>query len=155
MKLTYTTADGRISVELEGKTHKDLWRELARFQEVFEDIASGNIFDEQNKKKFVTSGDIKYRVRKSKYIDEKGKEKEAEYFEKQVVSGPLLGYKKMYGVLDDGTDGLFPKRAPEKDVIYGLNGWHKYSGPKGHENKNEEKSDEGKENSDPSTSVPF
>jgi hypothetical protein len=126
MKLTYTTKDGRFSVELEGKTHKDLWRELARFQEVFEDEASGKVAGG----KIESSNDIKYRVRKGKYKDEKGKEKEAEYFEKVVSSGPLAGYKKHFGVLDDGSDGLFPKNAPDKDVIYGFNKWHKYNGKK-------------------------
>ncbi len=122
MKLTYTTLDGRITVEIEGKTHKEVWRELASFQEVFEDTPEA-IVD----KKLVSGGDVRFRVRKAKYEDEKGKEKEAEYFEKTVVSGPLTYYKKHYGVLDDGTDGLFPKKAPDGENIQpGKNGWHKY-----------------------------
>lgn len=123
MKLTYTTADGRITVELEGKTHKDIWRQLASFQEVFEDTPEATIGG-----KVVSGGDVRFRVRKAKYQDEKGKEKEAEYFEKVVVGGPLVYYKKHYGVLDDGSDSLFPKKAPEgENIQLGRNGWHKYN----------------------------
>lgn len=123
MKLTYTTKDGRLTVELEGSSDKELFRKLAHFQEVFEDSPSANVDG-----KMVAGGDVAYRVRKAKYTDEKGKEKEAEYFEKLVVSGPLLWYKKSYGVLDDGSDNLFPKRPAddEPNVLKGNNGWHKY-----------------------------
>ena len=118
MKLSYTTADGRMTVELEGNSDKELFRKLARFQEVYEDTPSANI-DGKN----VKGEGVKYKVRKAKYTDEKGKEKEAEYFEKVVTVGPMLYYKKSFGVLDDGTDNLFPKKAPE-GAIAGHNGWH-------------------------------
>jgi hypothetical protein len=123
MKLTYTTSDGRMTVELEANNDKEMFRKLARFQEIYEDVPSGTV-----DKKLVTGGDVSYRVRKAKYTDEKGKEKEAEYFEKVVTNGPLKWYKKSYGVLDDGTDNLFPKRPDEGDtsVERGENGWHKY-----------------------------
>lgn len=109
MKLSYTTADGRMTVELEGNSDKELFRKLARFQEVYEDTPSANI-DGKN----VKGEGVKYKVRKAKYTDEKGKEKEAEYFEKVVTVGPMLYYKKSFGVLDDGTDNLFPKKAPKE-----------------------------------------
>lgn len=123
MKLTYTTSDGRLTVELEGNSDKELFRKLAHFQEVFEDIVSANVGG-----KLVEGGDITYRVRRSKYTDEKGKEKEAEYFEKICSSGPLAWYKKSYGVLDDGSDNLFPKRPDKEDknLEIGNNGWAKY-----------------------------
>lgn len=122
MKLQYTTSDGKLTVELEGKSQKDLFRELARFQEVFEDVPAGK----DSKGNNVSGGNVKYRVRKAKYTDEKGKEKEADYFEKVVVDGPLMWYKKSYGVLDDGTDGLFPKNKAPEGTTAGYNGWHKF-----------------------------
>lgn len=124
MKLIYTTADGRLTVELEAANDKDLFRKLAHFQEIYEDIPAGKVDG-----KVVTGGNVRYRVRKSQYTDEKGKNKEAEYFEKIVVDGPLAWYKKAYGVLDDGSDNLFPKRNVDEDpkVTVGLNGWHKYN----------------------------
>ena len=125
MKLTYTTADGRLVVEINGSSDKELFRQLAHFQEVFEDSPSAKVDG-----KLVEGGDVKYKVRKAKYTDEKNKEKEAEYFEKVVSSGPLMWYKKGYGVLDDGTDNLFPKKAPdEPNTVAGFNGWHKYNKP--------------------------
>lgn len=121
MKLTYTTKDGRMTVELEAANDKEMFRKLARFQEIYEDVPSGKVGGE-----VVSGGDVVYRVRKAKYTDEKGKEKEAEYFEKMVVSGKLAWYKKSYGVLDDGSDNLFPKRPAEGEanVELGFNGWH-------------------------------
>lgn len=123
MKLVYTTKDGRMSVEFEGANDKDLFRQLSHFQEIFEDTPSASVDG-----KSVSGGDVVYRVRKAKYTDEKGKEKEAEYFEKMVVSGPLTWYKKSFGVLDDGSDNLFPKRPEDSDsIVKGNNGWHKYN----------------------------
>jgi hypothetical protein len=126
MKLTYTTADERLTVEIEGNSDKELFRKLAHFQEIFEDTPAARVDGE-----YLNGGDVRYRVRKAKYTDEKGKEKEAEYFEKVVTSGPLLWYKKNYGVLDDGSENLFPKRSLDDDpnVVAGLNGWHKYNKP--------------------------
>jgi len=126
MKLTYTTADSRLTVEIEGNSDKELFRKLSHFQEVFEDVPMAKVDG-----KVISGGDVRYRVRKAKYTDEKGKEKEAEYFEKVVVAGPLMWYKKGFGVLDDGSENLFPKRVPEDDqnILAGLNGWHKYNKP--------------------------
>lgn len=126
MKLTYTTADGRLTVEIEGNSDKELFRRLSHFQEVFEDVPSAKIGD-----KVVEGGNVLYRVRKAKYTDEKGKDKEAEYFEKICSNGPLSWYKKSFGVLDDGTDNLFPKRPSPDDtnLEIGFNGWHRYKKP--------------------------
>lgn len=123
MKLVYTTKDGRLSVELDATNQKDLFRQLSRFQEVFEETASASI---DGKK--VQSDDIRYKVRNVAYTDDSGKAKSAEYFEKIVASGPLTGWKKAYGVLDDGTEGLFPKwKVDDPNSEVGDNGWHKYN----------------------------
>lgn len=125
MKVSYTTKNGRMTVEFEVSSQKELFRELHRFQEVFEDTATAKVHD-----KFVESDDIRYVVRKSEYLDPKtNKSKAAEYFETRVGSGPMTGWKKQFGVLDDGTEGLFPKRKVEGDGLQpGFNGWHKYVG---------------------------
>ena len=36
MKLTYTTASKRITAEFEADTHRELFAQIAKFQEVFE-----------------------------------------------------------------------------------------------------------------------
>ena len=41
MKVNYKTKNGRISVELEGDSQRDIFAEIARFQEVFEETACG------------------------------------------------------------------------------------------------------------------
>jgi hypothetical protein len=120
MKLTYTTADGRLTFEIEGKTQLDLWTELARIQETFEDNPSANINGKE-----VSGGDVRYRVRQAKFVDEKGKDAVADYYEKVVISGPMKWYKKSYGVLNDKSGGLFPHKAPDKpNVNKGYNGWY-------------------------------
>lgn len=122
MKVRYTTKNGRMTVEFDVSSQKELFRELHKFQEVFEDVAAAKLPDG-----FVESDDIRYIVRKADYEDEKGKIKQAEYFETRVGSGKLMGWKKQFGVLDDGTEGLFPKRKVEgENIQQGYNGWHRY-----------------------------
>jgi hypothetical protein len=41
MKLTYTTKNERISVEIEGESHRELFTQIGKFQEVFEEDACG------------------------------------------------------------------------------------------------------------------
>lgn len=157
MKLLYTTKDGRMTVELEADSQEDMFREIARFQEIFEDEASGTVADGKGGKHVVTSNDIQYRIRKATGTNEKGKQEEYEYFEKHVTTGPLKGYKKMFGVLNDKSGGLFPKKAPEKDAIYGFNHWHKYNGPAKNQNqapKSQESQNEGGD-TEGSDNVPF
>jgi len=131
-KFVYTTADGKITTEFEASNDKDAFRRLSAFQEIYEDVPSAVIDG-----KYFSGGVVSYRTRRSKYVDAKtGKEKEAEFFEKVVTSGPLQWFKKSYGVLDDGSDNLFPKRPTEEDIeaakrkgdniVLGNNGWHKY-----------------------------
>lgn len=121
MKLIYKTQDGKFTVELEGNSEKELWRKLAKFQEIFDDNPTATVDN-----KTITETNYRFCVRKASYVDEKGKEKQAEYFEKRVVGGPLRGYKKDFGALDDGSDNLFPKKAPDENSIKGLNNWYKY-----------------------------
>ena len=41
MKVNYQTRNGRLSVELEGDSQRDIFQEIARFQEVFEETVCG------------------------------------------------------------------------------------------------------------------
>ena len=41
MKVTYQTKNGRLNVELEGDSQRDIFGEIAKFQEVFEEGVCG------------------------------------------------------------------------------------------------------------------
>lgn len=110
MKVVYTTHDGRFAVELEADSHKGLWKQLAAFQEVFEEGTC----------KKCDKSQLKFVIRKAK--DSKGKE--YEYHELRCTS---CGAKLAFGVLDDGTDSLFPKRKGEDGKYKGKFGWVKWN----------------------------
>lgn len=123
MKLHYRTRDGRMTVELEADTQTELWKELSRFQEVFElGPVRAKIGD-----KVLESNNIKYNVRTDK--------DENEYLEAICMEdGPLKWFKVQMGQHKKGG-GLFPKRPDRDDKNYqwGLGGWSKWVGQK--ENK--------------------
>ena len=139
MKIKYTTKDGRFTFEFEATNDKDIFRQVAHIQEVYEDTAAATVsggstgFGSREKPEYVTSTDYVFRCRKQKCKDPKGREKEVEYFEKVVTTGPLSWWKKAFGVLSDGSDNLFPKRMGKDDPNYGNyshgeNGWVKWTG---------------------------
>lgn len=119
MKLEYRTADGRMKVELSGDSQRDLFKELASFQEVFEGTECSAVIDN----KLHASNKTVFRVRE---VDDN------EYYELVCLDpGPLFLYKKLLGQNKKGG-GLFPKW-PDKndpDIVVGLNGWFKYVGKK-------------------------
>ena len=41
MKVTYQTKNGKLKVELEGDSQRDIFGEISKFQEVFEEDACG------------------------------------------------------------------------------------------------------------------
>ena len=49
MKLSYTTANSRLTVELEADTHRELFAQISRFQEVFEETKCGKCGSENLK----------------------------------------------------------------------------------------------------------
>jgi formate dehydrogenase assembly factor FdhD len=104
MKVNYTTASGRLSVELEGKTQKDIFSGLASFQEVFEETSCGKCRSES----------IKYMVRTvDKYT----------YYELRCND---CRAKLIFGQhTENGT--LFPKRKDEEGNWNGSNGWVKWN----------------------------
>lgn len=95
MKVQYTTRDGRMTFELEGATQTDLFRQLARIQEVFEDTVCSNGKTSSNAVNFVV-----------RTVDDN------DFYELQCVdkNNPELRYsKKKFGV-HKGKDGtMFPK----------------------------------------------
>jgi len=110
MKATYTTKNGRLTVEVEAEGHKGIWTQLAAFQEVFEE-------DHCRK---CDSDDVKFVVRKSK--DSKGK-----VFDYHELRCNNCGAKLAFGVLDDGSGGLFPKRKGDDGKYRGKYGWVKWN----------------------------
>lgn len=110
MKVRYTTANGRMTMEFEAGSHKAIWRELASFEEVFEETNCGKC----------GSGNIRHVIRKAK--DQKGKE--YEYFELRCAD---CRAKLPFGLLDDGSDNLFPKRRDEEGNYRGSSGWVKWN----------------------------
>jgi hypothetical protein len=97
MKVNYTTKNGRIAFEFEADNHVGIWKNLSALQEVFE----------EEKCLKCGSDNLRFSVRKSTYTDDKGKEKECDYHELRCRN---CGAKLAFGVLDDGTFSLFPKR---------------------------------------------
>ena len=110
MKINYTTADKRLTVELEADSQKALWKELARFQEVFEEGMCGKC----------KCPNLRFVVRKA--LDERGKE-----YEYNELRCRKCGAKLAYGVLDDGNNGLFPKRKDAEGNYKPDNGWVKWN----------------------------
>lgn len=110
MKITYTTSNGRMTIELEADTHVSLVQQLASFSEVFEEDTC-----QKCKKQ-----SLRWNVRKSK--DAKGKE--YSYHELMCKS---CGAKLPFGVRDDDTFRLFPKRKDKEGLIRGKYGWVKWN----------------------------
>ena len=110
MKANYTSKNGRLTVELESDSQKGLWAQLAAFQETFEEPACGKC----------NSGDLKFVVRKTT----DGKKKEFDYHELRCNK---CGAKLAYGVINDETGTLFPKRKGEDGQFRGKYGWVKWN----------------------------
>ncbi len=107
MKATYRTANGRISFEVSGEAVKDVFREIARVQEVF---------DAHHACGMCKSVDIAFRVRTVE---------DDEYFEvicKSCYARFEFGQNKKGG-------GLFPKRKDKSGEHIPNNGWSKYQKP--------------------------
>lgn len=120
MQVSYTTANGRLTVILEGETQTDIFEKLAQFQEVFENTTCTKKVNGQ----FKSSDDVKFVVRKA--TDEKGK-KEYKYFELHCTSKDpdLRGARLSFGQHQEGGT-MFPKRKNDKGEWLPDNGWCKY-----------------------------
>ena len=105
MKLTYKSPNGRYVVDFEGKSHSELWGQIGAFQEIFEEDTCGKC----------GCTNLKYTIRKT--TDESGK-KDYKYYELRCTK---CGAKFQFGILNDGSGNLFPKRN------VGTRGWTKYN----------------------------
>ena len=103
MRLSYTTKNNRLQVEIEGESQRDLFNELNKFQEVFENDVCGKCQGE----------DIQYVVRT---VDDN------QYYELKCKS---CGAKLAFGSHKKGG-GLFPKRK-EVDTWLPDGGWMKWN----------------------------
>jgi len=111
MKVVYTTKDGRISVEIEGKTQTDIVEQLSEFQEVFEDRVC--------KKYGKSSDNVRFVVRED---SENNK-----YFELRCVEpGELYGVKRAFGQHKKGGT-LFPKVKDADNNWLPDNGWVRFN----------------------------
>jgi hypothetical protein len=109
MKLTYRSADGRITGELESKDQKGLFQELARFQEVFEDSTKCGVCG---------CGHVKYVVRTVDGND---------HFELHCRN-PKCRARRSFGVNRVGGS-LFPHRKDKEGNYLPNNGWAKWEPP--------------------------
>ena len=103
MRLSYTTKNKRLQVEIEAESQRELFAELNKFQEVFENDVCGKCKSE----------DIQYIVRT---VDDN------QYYELRCGS---CGAKLAFGAHKKGG-GLFPKRK-DGDTWLPDNGWQKWN----------------------------
>lgn len=116
MEITYTTRNGRLTVKIEADTHADAWRELARFQEIFEDTDCTMDVNGQR----MTSDNTRFVIREND---------ENEFFELVCVEpGPLRYARRSYGLTKKGGY-LFPHRKDKEKKYLPNNGWTKYVKP--------------------------
>lgn len=101
MKLNYT--DGKFSVEFEGDSQKDLFGQIASFQEVFGETICGKC----------GSKNLKFVVRT---VDEN------DYYELRCLD---CGARLVFGVNKKGG-GLFPKRKDKEGKWLDHKGWVKW-----------------------------
>jgi len=104
MKVSYTTGNGRLTVELEGETQRDLFDRIGKFQEVFEESACGKCGSENLK--FITrdvDGNVYYELRCS-----------------DCFAKLAFGCHKVGG-------GLFPKRKDADNNRLNDNGWVRWN----------------------------
>lgn len=102
MKVKYKSSNGQFEVEFDVQTNKQLFEEVAAFQEVFE----------QNKK-----GGKNYRF----VVRKVGKNK---YYELLCLDDNL---KLGFGLMEENPDQMFPRRKNHKTgEPIGDWGWHKF-----------------------------
>lgn len=114
IKVAQTSANGKITITVEGETVEDVFEKLGEASEIFFVTASarqnGNV---------VESDDIRFVTRTVE---------DNKFHEAVVQSGPMRGYKLAFGNKKKPKGSLFPKREiPETNRIPGFGGWFKYN----------------------------
>jgi hypothetical protein len=113
VRLTY----GKVQIEGEGDTQKDVFKQLAALTEVFRDEPCG----------LCGKSDCVLTVRRVPDPKSKGK-KEFEYFERRCLT-PKCGGRLAYGQHNEGGS-LFPKRKNDDGSFADKRGWFKWEGKK-------------------------
>ena len=111
MKVTYKTRNGKLSVELEGDSQRDIFGEISKFQEVFEEDTCGKC----------GSDNIRFVVRN---VDDNL------YHELRCAD---CGARLAFGSMKKGG-GLFPKRKDAEGNWLPDRGWVKWN-PKTEKNE--------------------
>ncbi len=111
MKVTYKTRNGKLSVELEGDSQRDIFGEISKFQEVFEEDTCGKC----------GSDNIRFVVRN---VDDNL------YYELRCAD---CGARLAFGSMKKGG-GLFPKRKDAEGNWLPDRGWVKWN-PKTEKNE--------------------
>lgn len=119
MKVNYTSRNGRISVELEGDGQREIFEQISRFQEVFEEASCAKC----------GSDNVKFVVRN---VDDNM------YYELRCQD---CGARLSFGSHKKGG-GLFPKRK-DGDTWLPDRGWVKWN-PKTEKNEQKETKKEGR-----------
>lgn len=105
MKVTYSSKNGRLSIQLDGDSQKDVFRQISSFQEVFEESSCGAC----------SSEDLRFVVRT---VDDNN------FYElhcNKCYSRLAFGQHKN----KEGT--LFPRRKDEEGKVLGKRGWTKWN----------------------------
>jgi ribosomal protein L40E len=104
MRLTYTTRNGRIKVEIDGESQKDLFESLSKFQEVFDESSCGKCGSEN----------LRFVVRNVE---------DNLYYELRCLD---CGARLAFGANKKGG-GLFPKRKDNDGKWLPDGGWVKWN----------------------------
>jgi len=111
MKVNYTTNNNKINVEIEGDSHRDIFDQISRFQEVFEQGTCGKC----------SSENLKYVVRTVE---------DNQYFELRCANCTA---RLSFGANKKGG-GLFPRRKDSAGSWLPDAGWVKWN-PKTEKNE--------------------
>ena len=104
MKITYSSKNGRLAAEMEGKSQKDLFQQISSFQEVFEESKCGACECE----------DIRFVVRSVEDND---------FYELHCQK---CKHRLAFGQHKKG-DSLFPVRKDKEGKWLPKNGWTKWN----------------------------
>ena len=104
MKLNYTTANKRITAEFEADTHRELFTQISKFQEVFEETKCGKCGSEN----------LRFIVRENDGN---------EFYELRCMD---CGAKLAFGSHKKGG-GLFPRRKDAEGNWLPDKGWQKWN----------------------------
>jgi hypothetical protein len=107
MKITYKSKNGRLVAEVQGETQKDVFQQIASFQEVFEETACGACSGE----------DLRFVVRRNAADDD--------FFELHCQN-PKCRARLAFGQHKKGGS-LFPSRKDKDGKYLDKGGWTRWN----------------------------